>query len=86
MIEEYGNIELQEIIDRIADMSDMLYYDKNTIIFACICGANNYNNRGNYENDYYENENYENNNYYTAKAGYYKNYYENERLSINNTL
>ena len=96
MMDEYGNIEVHEIIDRIADMGEVLYHDDNTIGLACICGANNYNNRennvnDNYNNrennvnDNYENEN-ENNNYYTAEAGYYENYYEIERLSINNPL
>jgi hypothetical protein len=64
MLEKYGNIEVEEIIDRIAYMSELLYYDKNIIKFASICDANNY------ENDNYEknNDNYENNNYYTAEA------------------
>jgi hypothetical protein len=44
-MEKYGNIEVQEIIDRVAYMSELLYYDKNIIKFASICDANNYNNR-----------------------------------------
>tara|TARA_B100000767_G_C19638163_1_gene481352 strand:+ start:160 stop:648 length:489 start_codon:yes stop_codon:yes gene_type:complete len=60
MMDEYGNIEVQEVIDRIAELGDILYYDspdKKTISLACLCGVDGYNNnRENYENDDYENE------------------------------
>ncbi|AET73015.1 hypothetical protein PGAG_00126 [Phaeocystis globosa virus 12T] len=84
MMDEYGNIEVQEIIDRIAELGDILYYDspdKKTISLACLCGVDGYNNnRENYENDDYENYDY------STEQGYYENYYENEARSTNNTL
>jgi len=84
MMDEYGNIEVQEVIDRIAELGDILYYDspdKKTISLACLCGVDGYNNnRENYENDDYENYDY------TTEQGYYENYYENEERSTNNTL
>ena len=69
-MDEYGNIEVQEIINRIAELGDILYYDspaKKTISLACLCGVDGYNNNP---------ENYENN-YYTSEQGNYEDHYEN---------
>ncbi len=83
-MEEYGNIELDKIIYRIAEMGELLYYDKNTLMLSCICGTNCCNNNENYHNENYDNNNYDDENYYTYETWYYENYNEND--SINNTL